>query len=163
MKLKYISWIPAVAMMLIIYSFSAKPAEVSDESSMAIVQQLVQIYENTSNNLVSADLKQSLDHIVRKSAHFSEYALFAVTIAFHMAVINWKQENGLKRNLMFLFVLPVILAFLYACTDELHQTLVPGRSGLFKDVLIDTSGAAAGAIIFTIVSMAVSRKRHARR
>ena len=38
--------------------------------------------------------------------------------------------------------------FLYACTDEFHQLFVPGRSGNFRDVIIDTSGGVLSAILF---------------
>jgi len=37
--------------------------------------------------------------------------------------------------------------FLYACTDEFHQSFVPGRACLFRDVMIDTSGGAFAMII----------------
>ena len=35
-------------------------------------------------------------------------------------------------------------------TDEIHQTFVVGRTGLYKDVLIDTLGAIVGCIIIII-------------
>ena len=35
-----------------------------------------------------------------------------------------------------------ILAFLYAISDEYHQTFVLGRNGTWIDVLIDGTGAA---------------------
>ena len=33
----------------------------------------------------------------------------------------------------------VIFVFLYACSDEFHQSFIPGRGPAFKDVMIDTS------------------------
>ena len=44
-------------------------------------------------------------------------------------------------------LLSLIFSFLYACTDELHQIFVPGRSAQFRDVLIDTLGASFGTLI----------------
>ena len=41
----------------------------------------------------------------------------------------------------------ILFSFLYACTDELHQIFVPGRSAQFQDILIDTLGASFGATI----------------
>ena len=41
----------------------------------------------------------------------------------------------------------ILFSFLYACTDELHQIFVPGRSAQFRDILIDTLGASFGATI----------------
>jgi len=33
--------------------------------------------------------------------------------------------------------------------DELHQTLVPSRTGSGIDVLVDTTGATIGTLLFT--------------
>ena len=35
----------------------------------------------------------------------------------------------------------------YAITDELHQTLVDGRVGTWRDVLIDSAGALTAALL----------------
>lgn len=46
-------------------------------------------------------------------------------------------------------------ATLYAATDEFHQLFVPGRAGLFTDVLIDATGAAIGLLLAgSIVALA---------
>jgi VanZ like family len=36
----------------------------------------------------------------------------------------------------------MLIAVLYACSDEWHQTLVPGRAGTVRDVVIDSLGIA---------------------
>ena len=40
---------------------------------------------------------------------------------------------------------------LYAITDEIHQLFVPGRSGMIKDVFIDSLGIITGVIICLII------------
>lgn len=55
-------------------------------------------------------------------------------------------------------LLSIFLAFLYACTDETHQLFVPGRSGEFKDVCIDTCGAFIGALIVYTIFKISKRK-----
>jgi VanZ family protein len=45
----------------------------------------------------------------------------------------------------------LLLTFLYAISDEIHQTFVRGRSGRPLDVLIDTAGAAVALFGATIV------------
>lgn len=42
-------------------------------------------------------------------------------------------------------------AFCYASTDEFHQLFIPGRSGQFTDVCIDTAGAAIGLLLLAIL------------
>jgi VanZ family protein len=41
----------------------------------------------------------------------------------------------------------ILLCFLYASSDEIHQLFVPGRSGSFIDILLDTFGSSC-AIVF---------------
>jgi len=92
MKLKYISWIPAVIIMGIIFYFSSRQVDNSNESSLTIANRILNIYENITNSNyqenVRTDILDSINHIVRKGAHFCEYALLACAIAFHLLV--WK-------------------------------------------------------------------------
>ncbi|MNN38370.1 VanZ like family protein [compost metagenome] len=55
------------------------------------------------------------------------------------------RNNGGRR-----YVYAILIAFLYACTDELHQSFTPGRTAMVQDVVLDTIGAACGAL-FTIL------------
>lgn len=147
MKLKYLSWMPAAILMAVIFCFSNKPADNSNQTSMAIVDELITICENINNTPYEAEernkISETLNHIVRKTAHFCEYALLCACFALHLAV--WKRRG--KR----LFLLPVLLSCFYAITDEFHQLFIPGRAGLLKDVLLDTSGAAVGALFFLAI------------
>ena len=70
------------------------------------------------------------DRLVKKAGHLLGYALLAVSYAHALGrriYGNW---------------LAWILAMLYAITDEIHQTFVPGRNPSIWDVLIfDNLGA----------------------
>jgi VanZ family protein len=44
--------------------------------------------------------------------------------------------------------LAVTLAAAYGVSDELHQSFVPGREASAADVLKDTGGALAGALLY---------------
>ena len=44
-----------------------------------------------------------------------------------------------------------IFCAFYACTDELHQYFVPGRSCRFFDVCVDSTGAFFGGLLFSAV------------
>lgn len=70
------------------------------------------------------------DFFLKKGAHISVYAiLFFLT---YRAVRNHTTSKA--------YLITFILVFLYACSDELHQTFVPGRTGLARDVGYDTLG-----------------------
>lgn len=57
-------------------------------------------------------------------------------------------------------LISVVLAFTYACSDEIHQLFVPGRSGEFRDVCIDTCGASFGILmVWCVIRVAKRLKR----
>ncbi len=158
MKLKYFSWLPAVGIMGAIFWFSSKTAELSQESSLSISIVIYNLYDQIKSSPLQGseklDLLAVIDHIIRKSAHFSEYACLSAAIAFHFTV--W------KKSISYRTWIPVLFAGVYAVTDEFHQTFVTGRSGQVSDVLLDTSGAAAGALVFSILSLLIVRHRQRR-
>jgi VanZ family protein len=41
----------------------------------------------------------------------------------------------------------VAIAFAYAVSDEFHQSFIEGRHGAVTDVIIDTTGIAAAAVL----------------
>ncbi len=155
MKLKYISWIPAVLLMIIIFLFSAKPAVNSNESSLSIASRILTTYEDMTDLHFSEAERiiklNEINHVIRKGAHFSEYALLASTLAFHLLVLGFSKRK--------LYLYSVVLASFYAATDELHQKFVEGRSGQLSDVIIDTSGAVVGAFFFLLLITVVGQYR----
>lgn len=155
MKLKYISWIPAVLLIITIFLYSSKEAETSNDSSMNIAKKVLTLYEKLTNTQVQQQEKMqildTINHIVRKTAHFCEYALLSISIAFHIFVIGNRKK--------WLFLLPVFISFLNASLDEIHQIFVPGRAGMVRDVLLDTAGAAAGSLFFYLFVLSLCKKR----
>ena len=85
----------------------------------------------------------SWDYILRKLAHMFEYAVLCALVAraFAGAGLTGRRQVGYA----------VILAVLYAVTDEYHQSFVPGRFCSPMDVLIDAVGAAAGYYGFLLL------------
>ena len=76
----------------------------------------------------------TIDVIGRKLAHMAEYGL--------LWFLWW-------RALRIEHPAPSIaITLLYAISDELHQTFVDGRHGVWTDVMIDAAGVGvAGAIV----------------
>lgn len=159
MKLKYITWLPVAALMVIIFLFSSKPAVTSAESSLMISRTVLQLYENVTNVTYNEpDRIQTLsvvDHIVRKTAHFIEYAVLAAALAFHFT--SW--GVGLRKR----FWLSAFITSVYAMTDEYHQTFVAGRSGQVSDVVLDTCGGITGVLFFFLFLLILKRIKERRR
>lgn len=80
---------------------------------------------------------------VRKLAHMFEFAVLAVlyqsALARSIAKTNEQSKIKFKH-----YWLAFILAFLYALSDEWHQSFVPGRSSSLLDSGVDAIGALIG-------------------
>lgn len=78
----------------------------------------------------------TLDFIIKKSAHVTEYAV----LFFLLSRALPKTERR--------FQLAFILGLLYAFTDETHQLFTPGRGGSLRDVLLfDLTGLSLSFIL----------------
>ena len=80
--------------------------------------------------------------IIRKAAHFSEYAVLGV-FAGRAFVTS---SHMLLRKFWFKWALLLIVA--YALLDEYHQSFVPSRSASLYDSLIDTAGGMTALMIY---------------
>ena len=122
--LKPLSFLPALLMMYIIFSFSAQPGEVSGNLSYQISYEIVETKsELLSENLSSEEIAYKADGIhyyVRKAAHMTEY---------------------------FLLILAGIVCVGFAGLDEYHQSFVDARTPAVKDVGIDSMGAFIGILL----------------
>lgn len=91
---------------------------------------------------VSAYTFEMLHHVIRKLAHITEYAIFAMLLYGASAddrPFRWRPRRAFWC---------VVIAGVYSLTDELHQTLVPGRGPSLVDCGIDTAGATAGVLVY---------------
>ena len=81
------------------------------------------------------------DLIFRKIAHFTEYAVLAGLTARAL------RNSGVRDRKSMVFW-ACFAGILYAVSDEYHQYLVPGRYFAIKDILLDSAGCMAGALIY---------------
>ena len=117
---------------------------------------------------------EAIDHPVRKTAHAAEYAglgLLAAGVCIPAAEryrgekeLTGKDGSGVYMNggaakIRRELLMPWAVASAYAATDEFHQLFVPGRSGQFSDVVLDSAGALAGLLILALVRKIMSRLR----
>lgn len=127
--MKKISVILVVIWMIIIFTFSNANATISTKQSDGIVNKIAKIihYEGNVDNL---------RYVIRKCAHFTEYFILGIL------VINACKYNNTKDIL----VLSIFICMLYACSDEIHQLFIEGRSCKLIDVFIDTLGSSFGIL-----------------
>ena len=75
----------------------------------------------------------SLDWLIKEGGHLIGYAL-----------LGWSYLHGLGKFSRDAAITAWALAFLYALTDEYHQSFVPGRDTSGLDLGVDGLGAALG-------------------
>jgi VanZ family protein len=98
---------------------------------------------------------QRLDFVVRKIGHMGVFGILALLLWRALA-----STTSLRRP----WAWSVVLAGLYAATDELHQGFVTGRYPSPVDVAIDAVGALiAVAIVLAILLASTGRGGHASR
>lgn len=167
--------------MIFIFTMSSFGHTSSDAQSNLFVDFIAQNFPHVrhglENNLISLS---TLIFLVRKTAHFTEYAilgsLFFLNLRNWLKSDSTLTENSKLQTTKTLtrktpntqftkavakkspltpikhpLIMSILLSFLYACTDELHQIFVPGRSAQFRDILIDTLGASFGATITHLI------------
>jgi len=157
--LRGILFVAALIIAALIYYFSAQDASDSSELSRGVTRFILRLfvpgYDDLPRREQAAYLK-SLSLIVRKCAHFTEYAVFAAVLENYLRL---RLPSGSLRLSAFLGWL---IATLYAGTDELHQMFVDGRGPALLDVGIDSTGALTGALIAAAVLAAYLRRKRER-
>lgn len=151
--LKPLSFVPALVVMYFILNFSGQSGTDSAQLSYKVTQKLV-IYASdiTDKNLTPEEIDiytEKYHYYVRKLAHFSEYMILAITVAFPLYVY------GMRGIWLMLFAGTFCIGF--ACLDEYRQSFSIGRSPSKKDVMIDSCGVFVGIIITRIVGF-IGRK-----
>lgn len=138
-----IKFILIVLCMLLIFSFSTDNSEESSSKSDGLIVKISEIF--TGRKLKENERNKYIDKyvvLVRKSAHFTIYLILGLLILSFIREFRVVDYRAV--------LLSVFLTFLYACSDEVHQLFVPGRSGEFLDILLDSVGALSGCLLYTL-------------
>lgn len=138
---KLLRFIPAVIIMGVIFFFSS---QTGDEST-AVSDEVISV--TAGGDMVGTEL---ITVIVRKSAHFLEYAALGAMVCFGLLGFDEKKHG---RRIVF----SGLFGGLYAVTDELHQYFVPGRACMATDVLLDMCGAFFGAAVMFLLYKLIRR------
>jgi len=82
------------------------------------------------------------EFMLRKLAHLTEYAILGALLLLLLYAVF--------RRGRWLTPTAVATVFLFAVSDEWHQSFVAGRTPLPEDVMIDTLGACIGALLVVL-------------
>ena len=95
---------------------------------------MVTIFFLSSRQRIAVSEVYTINFIVFKSLHVIEYAtLFFLVFRGYYRTLSHKNMNRI-------YLYAIVTTFLYAVSDEFHQTFVPTRTGTVRDVFIDSIG-----------------------
>ena len=134
-----------LAAMGMIFFMSAKDANESGSMSKWLVntsfgRMLIRLLPRLTDRGDEIDL--------RKYAHMAEFALLAVPSVLFFRELLLEKRVPIRASFCSL-----VFCFLYACSDEYHQTFIPGRAGAMIDVAVDMAGVAFGLVLVLLACM----------
>lgn len=92
---------------------------------------------------------ETINYIIRKLAHLTEYFILTLLINSLLKEYTLKEKTRL--------LLSIAICFIYSMTDEIHQSFIQGRTGIFTDCLIDTLGGTIYIVIYKIKKLSHQR------
>lgn len=129
------TWMPVILWMVVIFAASTDLGS-AEHTSRFLIPFLQWIHPAISWRTI-----MQIEFLIRKAAHLTEYAVLAILLLRAL-------RTGAREMFARHAVLVLVLAALYAATDEFHQTFIPSRTPSPRDVMIDTCGAAVGLAIY---------------
>lgn len=133
-----------LAVMVMIFCFSAQTGVESGATSGRITTWVLNLVISDFSDFTPEKqeaIRSTVGLIVRKLAHFSEYALLGFSLMLHIHQIEKRTPVRLP------WLLAWCVGTLYAVSDEFHQGFVAGRGPSVRDVMIDSTGVIAGALL----------------
>ena len=137
MKVKrFIYTVLLIVWMIVIFMFSNQDANKSKTTSDGVTSTIINTVENVTKQEITKEKKNNLIEdtrfLIRKCAHFTLY--------FVLGFLTYFTLTSYSSSRMVLY--SVVFCFLYACSDEVHQMFLDGRTPKIMDVLIDTVGSS---------------------
>ena len=128
------AWWPALLWAAVI--FAASTDTFSSEHTSRIIVPLIRLLVPG----ISAAKLEFVHHLIRKSAHFTEYFIFSLLL--------YRGLRGIRRGW---HLAPAVLAWFiaaaYSALDEIHQSFVASRGASARDSLLDSFGALVALVV----------------
>lgn len=137
----------------IIFGFSSQDGEKSGSISRRITEKIATFIPQIQkeNEIEKENIMNTMERIIRKMAHFSIYTLVGLLLMALVSTYNIKEKNRL--------IITLTTGIIYASSDEIHQSFVPGRSPMITDIVIDTMGVILGILLIILGKKIIKKYR----
>lgn len=161
---RYLSVLPAIIMLCIIFRFSAQDGPSSGSLSYKLCHWMISLADRIfSTGLSDSQIVEqalSIQLVVRKLAHMTEYFILTLCFYLPLRVLISNKEYADNRSFLSKRVLPAfLLSIVSAAADEFHQSFVPGRCGTPVDVLVDSAGSILACAVLFLWHRHIRKKR----
>ena len=144
-----------IANMALIFMMSHQNGEESTQTSTGVTTVIAQTTikdfdkkEPVEQNKIITELNTK----IRTAGHFTEFGTLGALCL--LLLLTW--QGGIARR----YLASIAFAFVYACTDELHQQLLAsGRAAQWIDIGVDTLGAFLFCSLVLDVYLICTHKR----
>ncbi len=152
---KIIYSILVISLMIVIFLFSNQEANQSTKVSNGVIDRtVIKIYEFFNKNATESkisEIKEIAVFPIRKLAHLSVYFILGILVLLLMKEFKLTYKD--------MIIVSTLICMLYACSDEIHQLFVIGRSGEARDVFLDTCGSFLGIVLTTSVIKKITLRK----
>ena len=131
---------------VVIFCFSAQDATASTTVSDGVLHKIAEIctaWIPADAAEIDSENHASMAFLIRKIAHFTLYFILGIFSAATMFSFTAKHHRSLSAG----WFTAWSFCIFYASTDEFHQLFVPGRTGRFLDIGIDSLGALLSSLL----------------
>lgn len=152
----FLSYLLVIVWLIVIFHLSSMDNKESNTKSKKTITKVITVSQEIKEkapekNIKTEEIKKvniekitnKINPYIRKCAHALVYMILAILM---MNAIRETDIRGWKS-----VIISIIFCFLYAMTDEYHQTFVNGRTGRPLDICIDTCGAMLGSFIYFLL------------
>lgn len=130
------SALAVAAVMVIIFYLSAQDSEESTETSSWFLDLITSVFGKAPDQ-----------ELLRTAAHFCEFAGLGLLVCNLIFAV----KDNLKP------IVSIVLSWLYAWTDEIHQIFVDGRAFQLSDLAVDLGGIVLGTAVFGGIIFSINK------
>ena len=134
-----------ILQMWIIFGFSGQDGETSGTISRRITETITKNIKSIQDleEVEKEKVLKKIEHFIRKLAHFSLYTMVGFLLMSLVSTYKLKLKNKICISLG--------IGFMYAISDEIHQSFIPERTPMISDVCIDTCGVITGIAALIVI------------